>query len=81
METGKPLSTQRAAAGKKIREKHKKLAESLRRTISVEEAGRQLGISRSSAYEYARSGALPVIKLGERILVLKAPFEKMLQGA
>jgi excisionase family DNA binding protein len=80
METGKPLSAQRGAARKKIRKKYEKLAEAQRRTLSVEQAARQLGISRNSAYEYARSGVLPVIKLGTRMLVPKAAFERMLLG-
>jgi excisionase family DNA binding protein len=80
METGKPLSTQRARARKQIRDKHKKLAESQRRTISVEEAARQLGISRTSAYTYANDGLIPTIKLGDRLLVPKAAFERLLEG-
>ncbi|MFC9894221.1 helix-turn-helix domain-containing protein [Nocardia sp. NPDC127579] len=35
-------------------------------TVSVETAGRLLGISRAHAYELARSGALPTVPLGER---------------
>jgi excisionase family DNA binding protein len=41
-------------------------------TISVEEAGRMLGVSRGVAYEAARSGQLPTIRLGRRILVPRA---------
>ena len=80
METEKSQSTQRAAAREKIREKGKKLAEAQRRTLSVEQAARQLGISRSSAYSYARDGLIPTIKLGERVLVPKAAFEKLMKG-
>jgi predicted DNA-binding transcriptional regulator AlpA len=79
MKTGKPLAAQRAAAKKKISEKVKELAEAQRRTISVPEAGRLLGVSRNSAYAYAEAGLLPTLRLGNRLLVLKAPFEKMLQ--
>jgi len=56
-------------------------ADSQCRTLSVEEAARILGIGRSAAYEHAKSGALPTIKLGRRVLVPKAAFEKLLQGA
>jgi excisionase family DNA binding protein len=52
-----------------------------RRTLSVEEAGRILGISRGAAYAHAKAGAIPTIKLGKRVLVPKAAFEKLLQGA
>jgi excisionase family DNA binding protein len=41
-------------------------------TLSVEEAGRLLGVSRGVAYEAARSGQLPTIRLGRRILVPRA---------
>jgi excisionase family DNA binding protein len=80
METGKIQSTQRATARKKIREKHKKLAEAQRRTLSLEQAARQLGISRTSAYTYASDGLIPTIKLGTRLLVPKAAFEKLMRG-
>jgi excisionase family DNA binding protein len=38
-------------------------------TMSVEAAGKLLGISRGLAYEAARRGELPTIKLGRRLLV------------
>lgn len=41
-------------------------------TLTVEEAGRLLGISRGLAYEAARRGDLPTIKLGRRLLVPRA---------
>jgi hypothetical protein len=80
METGKSLAAQRAKAMKKIRTKHKKLVQE-RRTISVTEAGRMLGVSRNSAYAYAEAGLIPTLRLGNRLLVLRIPFERMLEGA
>jgi excisionase family DNA binding protein len=50
-----------------------------RRTISVEEAGRILGVSRGAAYAYAKEGSLPTIRLGKRLLVPKSALDKMLQ--
>jgi excisionase family DNA binding protein len=41
-------------------------------TISVEDAARLLGISRGLAYEAARRGELPTIRLGRRLLVPRA---------
>ena len=41
-------------------------------TLSVEDAARLLGISRGLAYEAARRGELPVIRLGRRLLVPRA---------
>jgi excisionase family DNA binding protein len=52
-----------------------------RRTLSVPEAARLLGIGRNQAYLAARAGDIPSIRIGDRILVLKEPFEKLLEGA
>jgi excisionase family DNA binding protein len=49
-------------------------------TISVEEAGRRLGIGRNSAYEAARRREIPVIKIGRRLLVPIAALDRMLSG-
>jgi excisionase family DNA binding protein len=38
-------------------------------TLTVEQAGELLGISRRSAYRAANTGDLPTIKLGRRLLV------------
>lgn len=52
--------------------------------ISVDEAARLLGISRSLAYEFANrwiqsdeGEGLPAIRLGRRLLVKRAALEKM----
>jgi len=47
-------------------------------TLTVEEAGRLLGLSRPSAYEAARVGQLPVIRIGRRLLVPRARLLAML---
>ena len=47
-------------------------------TVSVEIAGAVLGLSRASAYGLARSGDLPTIRMGRRLLVPKAALEKLL---
>jgi len=49
-----------------------------RLTLTVEEAAHLLGISRGLAYELARSGRLPVVRLGRRLLVPKVALERML---
>ncbi len=41
-------------------------------TITVEDAARLLGIGRGTAYEAARRGDLPVIRMGRRLLVPRA---------
>jgi excisionase family DNA binding protein len=40
--------------------------------MSVEDAGRALGIGRQLAYDLARSGRIPVIRLGKRLVVPRA---------
>jgi excisionase family DNA binding protein len=47
-------------------------------TISVPEAGRRLGVGRNQAYEAARQGQLPIIRIGKRMLVPVPAFEAML---
>lgn len=49
-----------------------------RYTITVEEAAEVLGLSRNSAYQAVNDGALDVIRVGRRILVLVAPLERRL---
>jgi len=49
-----------------------------RRTRSVEEAAQILGISRASAHAAARSGELPTIRIGNRLLVPDPALEKLL---
>jgi len=40
-----------------------------RATVSVEEAGRFLGVGRSAAYEAVRRGEIPHLRIGRRLLV------------
>jgi excisionase family DNA binding protein len=49
-----------------------------RKTISVPEAAKLLGIGRSAAYLAARKKEIPTIKVGRRVLVPLAPFERLL---
>ena len=51
-----------------------------RRTISITEAAKVLGVGRNQAYEAARRGEIPTIKIGKRFLVPLAVLERMLQG-
>ena len=50
-------------------------------TVKVEEAARILGIGRQTAYELARQGKLPVLRLGKRLVVPKVALERMLAEA
>ena len=51
-----------------------------RATLTVVEAARRLGIGRNQAYEAAKAGQIPSIKIGKRLLVPKVAFEKLLSG-
>lgn len=49
-----------------------------RNTVTVEEAGVIVGISRGSAYEAAKAGTLPTLRIGRRMLVPVARLRRML---
>jgi excisionase family DNA binding protein len=49
-------------------------------TISVDQAAKILKIGRNQAYEAARNGQIPTLKIGKRLLVLSEPLERMLRG-
>ena len=51
-------------------------------TLTVEEAAARLGISRTLAYELAKTGRLPapVIRLGRRLVVTRRALERVLAG-
>ena len=50
-------------------------------TLSVEEAARALGIGRGLAYEGVRTGAIPAVRIGNRLLVPRIALEQMLSNA
>ncbi len=52
-----------------------------KRTMTVEEAGEVLGISRSLAYELVRRGELPSLRLGRRLVVPIRALEELLGQA
>jgi excisionase family DNA binding protein len=47
---------------------------------TIEEVAKMLRISRNHAYNCVKSGELPSIKLGDRLLVPDAALERMLSG-
>jgi excisionase family DNA binding protein len=49
-----------------------------RQTYTVEEAGAILGLSRNSAYAAAKSGQIPALRIGNRLLVPKAAIDRLL---
>lgn len=58
-----------------------KRSEMERKTRTVPEAAQILGIGRSAAYEGARTGEIPTIRIGKRLLVPVAALERMLAHA
>ena len=49
-----------------------------RRTYTVPEVAKILGIGRNTAYEVCRNGEIPTIKIGGRILVPRAAIDDLL---
>ncbi len=49
-----------------------------RLTLTVEEAAKLLGIGRQLAYDRVKTGEIPVIKIGRRLLVPRSALEKLL---
>ena len=52
-----------------------------RLTISVEEAATMLGISRSAAYNCVKTGDLPSILMGRRVLIPVATLRRLVEEA
>jgi excisionase family DNA binding protein len=50
-------------------------------TISVERAGRVMGIARGSAYQAVKNGEIPSIRVGRRLLVPTARLLELLGSA
>lgn len=51
-----------------------------KQTMTVSEAANALGVGRSAAYEAARTGEIPTIRIGRRVLVPVAALEALLHG-
>jgi excisionase family DNA binding protein len=49
-------------------------------TRTITEVAKSLGIGRNTAYEAARRGEIPTIKVGKRLLVPVAALDRMLNG-
>ena len=48
-------------------------------TMTVKEAAAALGISRGLAYQAARDGSIPTIRIGRRLLVPRRALYKLLE--
>ncbi len=47
-------------------------------TMTVDEVASVLGISRGLAYEKCRTGEIPTVRIGRRLLVSRRALERML---
>ena len=59
------------------KKQHKRLN---RATYTVPKAGEKLGVGKNTAYEAARTGQIPTIRVGRRILVPKFLLDRLLEG-
>ena len=57
------------------------IADDDRLVLTIEEAGKLLGLGRSGTYEAARRGDIPTLRIGSRILVPKVALLKLLEEA
>jgi excisionase family DNA binding protein len=52
-----------------------------KKTVTVEQAAKVLGVGRSLAYKAVREGDIPSIKIGRRLLIPKAALAELLGEA
>jgi len=57
---------------------HQQLEE--RATRTIQESARILGIGRNQAYEAAKRGEIPTIRIGKRLLVPMAALDRLLEN-
>ena len=57
------------------------VAHDVRTVLTIEEVASLLRIGRTGAYEAARRGELPIVRIGRRMLVPRAALDKLLNGA
>ncbi len=50
-----------------------------REVLTIAQAAQALGIGRNLAYELARQGRLPALRLGRRLVVPRAALERLLE--
>lgn len=48
-------------------------------TLTIKETAKLLGIGRNLAYDRVKTGEIPVIKIGRRLLVPRRALEKLLE--
>lgn len=53
--------------------------EEQRLTLTIEETAKVLGIGRQLAYDRVKTGEIPVVKIGRRLLVPRRALAKLLE--
>ena len=69
------------SAAQRERKQRVKVPASERATLTIEETARYLGIGRQTAYDEARTGGLPILRLGrrkKRIVVVRVLLDEMI---
>lgn len=51
-----------------------------RMVLTVPEVAEALSLSRNGAYAMAKAGQIPAVRIGKRIVVPRAQFDKLLAG-
>jgi excisionase family DNA binding protein len=80
MPAARPETTGRKPRGR-IQHKAAEPAAPERFVYTVPEAGALLGLSRNGAYEAAKRGEIPTLRIGRLLLVPKVAFHRMLASA
>jgi excisionase family DNA binding protein len=57
---------------------HRDPDDTARLTYTIEEAAKLLGVGRNTAYEAAKTGDLPVVRIGGRLIVPRARLAELL---
>lgn len=59
----------------------RRAAEAVKTILTIDEVASILRISRQSAYEAARRGEIPTLKIGRRILVPRVALDRLIASA
>ena len=59
---------------------HKYSIHQERLTFKIEEAAKLLGIGRNTAYEAVRTGTIPALRIGKRLVVPRQALERLLSA-
>jgi len=74
------MTKQKEAGSSLSRHGRRGEASAERKVLTVPEAGAQIGLSRNGAYEAAKRGDIPTIRIGKLLFVPKIAWERLLAG-